>query len=222
MPGPASSPAPTANLLPSSATRARWAAGLLLLTSALFSLAAALALASWATAQPLELDLAAGEPVSLLQGAFAGFACLLLPVGPACATAFLLWLYQAKRRQRWFGGQDSPRRAVVVWFIPVISVLLPYREMRGLFTGAAPHPDDRRPLLGLWWACFLGAGAFSLAEAVTRGALSGPSAHPGLSRPAAALSHALLAVAGTLAARFVGEFERRTARREAALGGSNR
>jgi len=207
---------PVAELLPSSAERGRWAAALLVLSGAVFGLAAALMLVSWATSAPVELDPLSGEPITPLQAAFVGFACLCLPVGVATATSFLMWLYRAKRRQRWFGAETSPGWAVGVWFVPVVSLLLPYRQIRDLLVAEPVHPADRRPLLGLWWGLILAATALGSAGVVLRGGLTGPGTHPAATRALDFGSYALLALAAFLAARFVSEFERRTARRESA------
>lgn len=209
--------APVAELLPSSAARARWAAALLLLSAVLFAIAAALMLVSWTTGASVELDPASDHPITVLQGAYAGFACTYLPVALATAAAFLSWLYQAKRRQRWFGADASPGWAVAVWFVPVVSLLLPYRQIRDLLAAEPADPSDRRPLLGLWWGCILAATVSSGAVWALRRGPTGPSTHPAASGALGFASYALLGLAACLAARFVSEFERRTARRESRL-----
>lgn len=140
---------------------------------------------------------------------------------PLAAVTFLTWVYRARVRQRWFVGHGqqvslaareiSPSRAVAVWFIPFVNLVLPYLEVRELFRAEGTAPGDRAPHLPLWWATFIGNGAVAgAAELLSRwGGLEYRYDVLWL----LALQYALLVIAAVLCARWIAEFERRTARR---------
>jgi hypothetical protein len=198
---------------PSSAARARGAGLLLWLTAGVFAFGALVMFWGLVTGSSTSLAETPDEPMTALQGTFLAFACLNLSVVLPTAVLFLLWLHRARSRQRAFGSTASPRWSVLVWFIPVLSVVAPYTEMQDLFAREEARPTDRNPLLGLWWACLIASGVLGIAGWVVQGGIANPSPRPTVSRAIAFASYALLALAAALAARFIGEFERRTARR---------
>jgi Domain of unknown function (DUF4328) len=109
--------------------------------------------------------------VAVLLGAIRVTSLLNLLLFVATGIVWLVWLYQSygslnhlgtRRTQHW------PGRAVVVWFIPVVSLIEPYRIVRELWLRSAglnvaePDPGERTPLVTWWWALFVTTGLVDL------------------------------------------------------------
>lgn len=81
----------------------------------------------------------------------------------AAAIAFLRWLYLAAGNARVLGAEDmmvGPGWAVGWYFVPVMSLVMPFVAMRELWKASA-NPKDWQaaatPLtLPLWWGCWIG------------------------------------------------------------------
>jgi hypothetical protein len=142
------------------------------------------------------------------------------------AVTFLFWIYQARACQRWFldrvhassasgsAADVSPWRAVGVWFIPLANLFLPYEEVEDLFRRESREPDDTDLFLPAWWGCLVGGGVIGILFHV--GAGIGRTAHQPPSEGLLwlnALRYALLLTSAVLAIHWIGEFERRAARR---------
>lgn len=78
-------------------------------------------------------------------------------LGPlVAATAFVTWLYQARRNAARLGGvpEWAPAWAVGGWFIPVAGLVIPYLVVRDVWR--ATGPTSQPPPVGWWWASVLG------------------------------------------------------------------
>ena len=82
------------------------------------------------------------------------------------AVSFLSWLYRTADNARFVGRRrprTTPTMAVICWFIPILNLFRPYREMKTLYWASEPPAPDlagdwirRAPgLLPLWWATWL-------------------------------------------------------------------
>ena len=204
---------------PSSAGRARWVIILLWMEALAATVIALLALVAGlrGTDATMEVFHARGDgnldfdPVATL---YLLVAILKLLGFVACAIAYFLWVYRARVRQRWFSrhlgfsdarGGISPTYSILVWFIPVLGIVLPYNDVHDLLTSEPSEPDDRRLLLPLWWGSFVVSNLMAMVS--TR--LPDLEENPWLTT----LENVLVACSAVLAARWIGEFERRTARR---------
>jgi hypothetical protein len=216
---PSTAPDPVESRAPSSAERARLAIVFLMMTGLAMLLYGGVNGAAWITGASLT-PASVDEPASTLRLALGGAGCLYVLVAIPTPVLFLMWQYRARSRQRWFGSGEatkiSPGHSVLVWFLPVVSVVLPYVEMREMFRAEGELPTDRPLALGPWWASLLlGSVAGGVATVMMGGWTLRPRHSPATSA-LSALSNVLFAVAAFLAARFVAEFERRTARRRPA------
>jgi len=203
---------------PSSALAGSWAAGLLRAVGAVSAVQTVLFGAAGLAGASLDLPMDPDRGWSAWTSwhvAYVLGACLDLPLFAAAAIVFLVWLHRARSRQRWFAAARgfSPRKAVLVWLIPAVNVVLPYRSIQELFADEGRRPTDRALLLPLWWACFLLAGVVAGVHMVLGGGPWKPAPMSGTGLWLACARELLLAVSGLLAARFVAEFERRTAQR---------
>jgi len=209
LPRAMSTPPPSTALLGRWASWLLWAIGALSAAQTLLFGAAALARAS------LDLPLGLDQRWSGWHVGYVLGSCLYLPLFLATSIVFLLWLHRARSRQQWFASARgfSPRRAVLVWLIPAVNVVLPYRSIRELFDDEGPRPTDRPLLLPLWWASFLLAGVVAGVHLALGGGFWKPAPMSGTGLWLACARELLLATSAFLAGRFVAEFERRTARR---------
>ena len=79
----------------------------------------------------------------------AGIAVLVVGI------LFLIWFHKALSNARALGLPltRSPGWGVAGFFIPIVNFWFPYQSMRDLL----PEGNPARPLVGRWWACYLGA-----------------------------------------------------------------
>jgi hypothetical protein len=79
----------------------------------------------------------------------AGIAVLVVGI------VFLIWFHKALSNARALGLPltRSPGWGVAGFFIPIVNFWFPYQSMRDLL----PEGNPARPLVGRWWACYLGA-----------------------------------------------------------------
>ena len=90
---------------------------------------------------------------------------LNLAVVIVTAIAFLKWIYRANLNSRGFGARDmafTPGWAIGCYFVPILNLLRPYQAMKEIWL-VSGDPDRWQsqpvtPLLGCWWALWLGAG----------------------------------------------------------------
>ncbi|HEY1417680.1 MAG TPA: DUF4328 domain-containing protein, partial [Myxococcaceae bacterium] len=150
-----------------------------------------------------------------------GGSCLYVLAFLLAVPLFLVWIYRARARQRWFAAaspsfgaaQDvSPIRAVLVWFIPALNLFLPYMSIEELFADEGRRPSDKPVYLPLWWGTFIASSVLGV-FVIVGSRLGGRGEIAGFGLWIQALSEALLAISAFLAGRFVAEFERRTALR---------
>jgi hypothetical protein len=209
---------------PSSAVRARRAILFLRLVAAFILVGAAVELVLTIT---VESPAAFGrEPVSAIHLAIFGFGVLFFFVLTATPVVFLMWLYRAKNRERWFetrrptvfrsSRSTSPVWAVVVWFIPMVSLVAPYYEIANLFAHEEEGSTDRPPPLAFWWGCLVASGVIGCIATFWSGRSTFGGRSPAFNMIEIA-SRLLLALAAFLAARIIAEYERRTARRSEGL-----
>jgi hypothetical protein len=76
-------------------------------------------------------------------------------VGLVVAILFLIWFHKALSNARALGLPltRSPGWGVAGFFIPIVNLWFPYQSMRDLL----PAGNAARPLVGRWWATYLGA-----------------------------------------------------------------
>jgi hypothetical protein len=140
----------------------------------------------WALSTELALlrDVRDGRPFSLSDArasdrrldAMAGVYVLLLI---AAAIAWAMWQHRGHRNLRSFGraGLDfTPGWAVGWWFVPIASLWKPFQTVRELWKASDPSADavgwraiPTWPLLGWWWACWIGAGVITFFGGRSRG-----------------------------------------------------
>lgn len=150
------------------------------------------------------------EGLGRLQILFAGTICLWLLVVLAAAVLFLLWLHQRMAQLR-SAGREPPRRGGPLGVaIQVLSLLVPYPQMKALFAAEGTLPGDRDPLLGPWLvavgvACVVGLGQMALP--------GGPMQTSAFSTLLSCIRELAIAAAALLGARFISELDRRIARR---------
>jgi hypothetical protein len=80
------------------------------------------------------------------------------------AVVFLTWVHRANRNARALGAKDmrfTPAWAVGWYFVPIMSLWRPFQAMREIWQ-ASVQPGNWQsvptpPLVGWWWALFLGA-----------------------------------------------------------------
>jgi hypothetical protein len=90
---------------------------------------------------------------------------------PACmAASFILllcWMYRAQKILIKFSRtrlRFSPASVVISWVIPRWWYIRPYEAMKELVTVSRGNPKHSfTPLVGVWWACWLGAWALAVA-----------------------------------------------------------
>jgi hypothetical protein len=156
---------------------------------------------------------------------YASGTCLYT-LGLICTVPlFLVWLYRARSRQRWFAGamptplqslaarDISPARAVVVWFIPFANLFLPFMTMEELFRDEGERDSNRPTHLPVWWGTFVGSNVIGAVILPLGHRLSGDPELLGNSVWLGCVREVLLAISAFLAAGFIEEFERRTALR---------
>ena len=81
------------------------------------------------------------------------------------AIAFLKWIYRANLNSRGFGARGmafTPGWAIGCYFVPILNLFKPYQGMKEIWmVSVDPESWEAQPpspLLGCWWALWLGAG----------------------------------------------------------------
>ena len=118
------------------------------------------------------------------------------------------------------GARFSPGWAVGWWFIPFANLVKPYQSVQELWKGSAPDHDGYGwsqkpgwPLIGFWWAAWLGAGSLERLNRSINGGASG-DVGSAIDRDRLAIVAALaVVVAGVLATIIVMRIDARLARR---------
>jgi Domain of unknown function (DUF4328) len=117
--------------------------------------------------------LASGEIVTRTQGRLAdsqvaGSSGLWLLVFIATGVVWLVWQHRAEAIAQHLATRKltfSPGWAVGWWFVPVASLVQPFRAVRELWqtSGGPDSPEEGTwPVLVLWWAGWLGFNLLSL------------------------------------------------------------
>lgn len=109
-----------------------------------------------------EIESAQALVIALLQ---IGVGLLEIVVYLATLIVFLMWLYRSYQNLRAFGGRNqlkySPGWAVGSFFVPFVSLVVPYRAMKELWSRSVPNSGDffgdQSPpgFFPLWWAVWL-------------------------------------------------------------------
>jgi hypothetical protein len=192
----------------SSAELGRLTSVLLLVMGLLSLFEVGIVLQGWISGTPYIPPTTPTEGIGALQLLFAGTVCIWLLVVLAAAVFFLLWLRQTAIRQRAYA--PAPARTGLARLARTLSLFIPYPQLKDAFAAEGTGPGDRDPQLELWLACVVVvciAGAIQLAVGTT-----GTSS---LVNALTCIRELLLAAAAFLAARFVSELDRRSARRRA-------
>jgi hypothetical protein len=132
------------------------------------------------------------------------------------AVPFLVWLYRSMRNAPEVGAATtaySPRKAVIVWFVPFVNFVLPYRIVGDLH-GRLASPDTSRAgrrLVRTWWIFWLTGAGLVAATRLT--------ANPGDDFFLIALSWTAYFVAAVLAVALVRRVQGLADVREARLTG---
>jgi hypothetical protein len=93
----------------------------------------------------------------VLRGAF-------VATNSVAAIVFLFWIHDASKSARSLenGLKYTPRAAVIWWFIPLASLIVPYRVMAELWKVSHARPGERwrttdtSILMPIWWTLWLG------------------------------------------------------------------
>jgi hypothetical protein len=143
----------------------------------------------------------------------------------ALVVVFLIWAYRCHVQLAGLGRGAalpySPGMAVGCWFIPVVNLWMPLREVRGLFRASSPdrgHPEDPPSYLNLWWVTLVivpfigGVVGFTQSVSMMRDLGSGAVEPSGATVALNGLSTASLVIAAVLAIRLVRELTERVDR----------
>jgi hypothetical protein len=206
------------NATPSSAGWGAWASWALRAIGAICVLRVLVLFASGLAGASIQVGAARSEleQYSSYELAYLSGSCLYVLAFLVVVPLFLVWIYRARSRQRWFSAatvsgateEVSPIRAVLVWFIPALNLFLPYTTIEELFRDEGERPSDPPLYLPVWWGTFIASGVIGVFVTVSR--IGGAGEIAGFGLWIRALQETLLAVSAFLAARFVAEFERRT------------
>ena len=101
---------------------------------------------------------------SARRGVVASIALVVLVWTVIVAIVFLIWVYRAMAVARGLlpSLTISPGWAVGWFFVPIASLWMPYGVMSEIVDGsgisAPAYAQQTRPLIGWWWACWIGRG----------------------------------------------------------------
>jgi Domain of unknown function (DUF4328) len=142
--------------LPSSAARAKVAAGFFVLT--VVTEAMALLIGLWAITSPGESGLRQGIEV------VNGFMALAAAFGTI--ITYLRWLHLTVRQMNALGVDvgATPGWAVGYWFVPFANLVKPYHTVRNIVSGLGGERLVASLGIGWWWAAWLIAGALENIE----------------------------------------------------------
>lgn len=95
----------------------------------------------------------------LYDGVSAGFALLLIVTFIVSATFFIQWQRRLHRNNHRYNGSigepEGVGSATWGWFIPIVSLWVPYANLRDAARPAATEGSRTLGLIGLWWTCWL-------------------------------------------------------------------
>jgi hypothetical protein len=172
--------APSSEAAPGLARAIRWGRVTVVgLVAMLLALAAAMASSLWCLT--LLHELASGgtfteDEVAVRTGASRVTSQLDAVVFIVSGIVWLIWLYKSYAGLNHLGTRQTrhaPGWAVFVWFVPVLSLIVPYQVVRELWLRSAvlnatePEWGEQTPLISGWWAIFL----FSNLAGLVAGAL---------------------------------------------------
>ncbi|MFP2932395.1 DUF4328 domain-containing protein [Pyxidicoccus sp. 3LG] len=185
--------------LPSAATRARFAMGMLWLRAGISLVQ--VVLNAW-----LFVRLEGGLPVSEDADIYDRINSLLIfPVLAGIfvtALFFLRWLHLAVRTANALGAsQEKPGWAVFSWFIPLFNLVKPYRVMKELWVGLGAAQGSS--LLASWWAAWILGGFMSRVDQGLSRQLETTPKMISSSLLASVLSEALALVAAVLCIQVI-------------------
>ena len=86
----------------------------------------------------------------------------------AVVAAFLMWIYRASKNLSALGGSKqkfSPDWAVLLWFIPIASLWVPYKVTKEIWVESHPERTLPQAWFKVWWATWIVStvlGYFSL------------------------------------------------------------
>ncbi len=141
--------------IPSSAPRAEWATSLLTAHAAIDGLTVLLTLAVLVDGR--------SEAFSAVGRFLEGIGPFVLVLSVSTGITFLMWLHRAVRQaQAWkIDVGVTPGWAVGYWFIPLASLVMPYRTIRNLLIGLAGEKAVGPAHVRLWWGMWLATSVFS-------------------------------------------------------------
>jgi hypothetical protein len=93
--------------------------------------------------------------------AISAFGGILILVTIVAVVQACIWQYRAASTARALGypAKHSPGWGVGSWFVPIVSLWMPYQAIRDCL---APGDPNRR-IVRLFWICFIGQAIFALA-----------------------------------------------------------
>jgi hypothetical protein len=169
-------------------------------------------LEGWFTGTPFNPPSSPTEGIGGLQLLFAGTVCLWGLVVLVTAVLFLVWLSRTMRRQRASSASPPPARPWPARLARVLSLVVPYPQMKEAFAAEGTRAGDRDPQLELWLACVVLVLGIGIVQVALQGKPVGSTQSSGLFNALTCARELFLAAAAFLAARFVSELERRRAR----------
>ncbi|MEM1415871.1 MAG: DUF4328 domain-containing protein [Myxococcota bacterium] len=121
--------------------------------------------------ETIEAALAAGmywdeDQALLIESLYSLSAIGALALLVLTGVVFLVWFFRIYENLAGLGkqGERSVGWAIGAWFVPIVSLFLPYLMMREAWEKSAPREDDLRaapPLLAVWWLAFLASNVLS-------------------------------------------------------------
>lgn len=219
--GESAPPGPPAKVRP---TR-RWANVVVILLgveAAFAAVGAGLAVAAAGASWRVDAGLADVATYNAIVLTHASLARGLIVGELATAICFLIWLHRSISNAPALGaasGKYSPRWAVIAWFVPFASLVVPYRVMTDLQARLAA-PDAIRAgswLIRTWWILWLAGGWLGGAQRFV--ALQGTTVTQAATFVWTALVEIALFIAAVFAVAVVRQAQRLADAREARLSG---
>lgn len=79
---------------------------------------------------------------------------------------FFVWLFYARKNLSFLGekAEYSWLTTYIWWFVPIASLILPYKVIKNIASLSQPEKDKKLPMLfPIWWALFLSMSAAEIA-----------------------------------------------------------
>jgi Domain of unknown function (DUF4328) len=117
------------------------------------------------------------DEVAVVLGALRVTSRLEGLVSTASMISLLVWVYKSYASLNHLGTRRTryaPTWAVVVWLLPFLNFIEPYRVVRELWLRSAglnatePDLGEKTPLISVWWALFLISNLVALVVAALR------------------------------------------------------